>query len=181
MIASYLIKALLVGYYMTAAEKGEKMTWTDLINESVHTSDDIDIGDVDAVSRSFVVVKRGFVNVHYYYIPINKVEGWDGNILWLTIPEEKVVTKYEREDMPPDPSRYYVKDYPVYRTAYYPPLTIIPSKYVGTTYASTLPGGTITSGTVPSSDVSTLYKCDLCGELNIKTEDELSGHVRVKH
>ena len=52
MIASYLIKALLVGCYMTAAEKGEKMTWIDLINESVHTSDDIDIGDVDAVSRS---------------------------------------------------------------------------------------------------------------------------------
>ena len=48
----------------------------DLINESVHTSDDIDIGDILAVSRDFVVVKRGFVNVHYYYVPISKVEGW---------------------------------------------------------------------------------------------------------
>jgi precorrin isomerase len=39
--------------------------WIDLINESVHTSDDIDIGDIIAVSRDLVVVKRGFVNVHY--------------------------------------------------------------------------------------------------------------------
>ena len=51
-----------------------KSGWLDLINESIHTSDDIDIGDIDAVSRDFVVVKRGFVNVHYYYIPITKVE-----------------------------------------------------------------------------------------------------------
>jgi hypothetical protein len=58
-----------------------KRSWIDLINESVHTSDDGDIGDIDAVSRDFIVVKRGFVNVHYYYIPISKVEGWDGKVL----------------------------------------------------------------------------------------------------
>jgi putative aminopeptidase FrvX len=39
--------------------------WIDLLNESVHTSDDIDIGDIIAVSRDLVVVKRGFVNVQY--------------------------------------------------------------------------------------------------------------------
>jgi hypothetical protein len=39
--------------------------WKDLIDESVHTSDDIDIGDIEAVSKSFVVVKRGFINIHY--------------------------------------------------------------------------------------------------------------------
>jgi hypothetical protein len=42
----------------------------ELVNESVHTTDDIDIGDIDAVSRDFIVVKRGFVNMHYYCIPI---------------------------------------------------------------------------------------------------------------
>ena len=47
-----------------------------LIDESVHTYDDIDIGDVYAISRNFIVVKRGFVNIHYYYIPVKKVEGW---------------------------------------------------------------------------------------------------------
>jgi hypothetical protein len=74
----------------------EKIGWSDLINESVHTSDDIDIGDIYAVSRNFVVVMRGFVYVHYYYIPIKKIEGWDGNVLWLK-KTEKYVKKTMKE------------------------------------------------------------------------------------
>lgn len=74
-----------------------KTRWIDLINESVHTSDDADIGDIDAVSRDFVVVKRGFVNIHYYYIPLSKVEVWDGHVLWLKSTEDEVKGSYERE------------------------------------------------------------------------------------
>jgi hypothetical protein len=48
-----------------------------IIDESVHTSDDHDIGSAHAVSRHFLVVKRGIVHVHYYYIPVNRNEGWD--------------------------------------------------------------------------------------------------------
>jgi hypothetical protein len=33
---------------------------------------------------------RGFLNVHYYYIPIKTVEGWDENVLWVKITEEEV-------------------------------------------------------------------------------------------
>ncbi|HET6807821.1 MAG TPA: hypothetical protein VFH28_02065 [Nitrososphaera sp.] len=36
----------------------ENSSWTDLIGESVHTSDDQDIGDIEAVSRNFIVVKK---------------------------------------------------------------------------------------------------------------------------
>jgi hypothetical protein len=34
-------------------------SWTDLINEYVHTNDDVDLGDVEAVNSNFIVVKRG--------------------------------------------------------------------------------------------------------------------------
>ena len=105
--------------------------WIDLINESVHTSDDIDIGDILAINRDFVVVKRGFVNVHYYYIPISKVEGWDGHVLWLRITENEVKANYERDKIP-DPSRYYVKDYPTYTAEYYPELNHDPSEVYST-------------------------------------------------
>jgi hypothetical protein len=40
---------------MTKAVPSKK-SWVDLIGESVHTSDDVDIGDVDALSRDFVVI-----------------------------------------------------------------------------------------------------------------------------
>jgi hypothetical protein len=50
-----------------------------MIDQSVHTTHDVDIGDIDALSREFIVVKRGYLNEHYYYIPITKVEGWAKN------------------------------------------------------------------------------------------------------
>jgi hypothetical protein len=155
-----------------------------LINESVYTSDDIDIGDIDAVSRIFVVVKRGFVNTHYYYIPLTKVEGWDGNVLWLTIPEEKVVTKYEMED-PPDPLRYYVKDYPNYFTGYYPELAIIPPRFAmpSYSYATTTTHAASRAGTQQSAreDTQPLFICDLCSRSDFKSEDILADHVNAFH
>jgi hypothetical protein len=104
----------------------------DVTNESVHTSDDVDIGDIDAINRDFIVVKRGFIHIHYYYIPMGEVEGWDGNVVWLEITEDKLKKKYER-DSGPDPASYYIQDYPYekagpYTTSYFPRMPIIKAK-----------------------------------------------------
>ena len=159
-----------------------KSGWLDLINESVHTSDDIDIGDIEAVSRDFIVVKRGFVNVHYYYIPITKVEGWDSHVLWLRITENEVKANYERDKIP-NPSHYYVKDYPTYTTAYYPELIMLPPRYIRPVYGTTAPPYSlrteeITAKTEPS--IQDAYVCDLCNT-SFKTEEELSNHVGSQH
>jgi hypothetical protein len=153
----------------TKQEEQKKKGWIDLINESVHTSDDVDIGDIAAVSRDFIVVKRGFVNVHYYYIPIGKVEGWDGSILWLKIPEEYVKRNYERYVVP-DPSRYYVKDFPGY-TAIYPEVEVILPKY-------SRPVLYTTKNTTPEG--FRVYLCELC-QTAFDTEDNLSRHVSTSH
>ena len=105
----------------------EKRDWLSLINESVHTSDDVDIGEIYTVSRNFIVVKRGFVNIHYYYIPVIRVEGWDGDVLWLKVTEKEVREKYERNTSP-DPKQYYVNEFPYYTAAYYYPLPLIPRR-----------------------------------------------------
>jgi hypothetical protein len=162
----------------SSEENKEEKTWIGLIDESVHTFDDVDIGDIDAVSRDFVVVKRGFVKVHYYYIPISRVEGWDGHVLWLKITEEEVKRIYER-DLIPDPTRYYVKDYPAYSTSYYPELTMIPSRYTRPIYPSI--GAINSAKTAPVSNVPIIHKCDICGSSGFKTEDELSSHVKEMH
>jgi hypothetical protein len=164
---------------MSRNENEEEKTWIGLIDESVHTFDDVDIGDIEAVSRDFVVVKRGFVNVHYYYIPINKVEGWDGHVLWLKITEEEVKRNYER-DLIPDPTRYYIKDYPAYNTSHYPELTLIPSRYTRPIYPS-IDSIINSAKTAPITDVPIIHKCDICGSSGFKTEDELSYHVRSTH
>jgi hypothetical protein len=151
----------------SAQVKSKKKTWIDLIGESVYTDDDANIGDIDAVNRDFVVVRRGLINVQYYFIPITKVEGWDGNVLWLKLSEAEVVMKYQRDETLPHPSRYYIKDYPGYTTAYYPNLAIIRPRYSKPLYEPIV--------------LDNLYKCDLCGESNINTEDALGNHVRINH
>ena len=153
-----------------------KTGWMSLINESVHSSDDIDIGDIDAVSKDFIVVKRGYVNVHYYYIPISKVEGWDGHILWLKITENEVKEKYERDKIP-DPLQYYIKDYPYYTAAYpyyavgyYPELAMIPPRYIRPAFK--------TPSNLGDTKVSpVICRCDLC-EILFNSQDDLSGHVK---
>lgn len=120
---------------MTASinTRSRRKTVMDLLQESVHTSDDIDIGDIEAINKDMIVVKRGIRNVHYYYIPIDKVEGWDENIVWLTITEIEVKKGYERDEEP-IPPKYFINgqaydDINVnYTKAYFPELTIIPSK-----------------------------------------------------
>lgn len=150
----------------TVATKGH---WIELINESVHTTDDIDIGDIDAVSRDFIVVKRGYVNIHYYYIPISKVEGWDGHVLWLKIKEDEVKRNYQI-DIVPDPSRYYVKDYPYYNAAFYPKVIIIQPRYKRPVYT-----------TPPAPETPRTYICDLCKVATFSDEEELSKHIAEQH
>ena len=153
---------------MTISSDSSKMRWIDLINESVHSSDDIDIGDIDAVSRDFIVVKRGFVNVHYYYIPFSKVEGWDSQVVWLTITESEFKADYERDTIP-DPARYYVKDYPVYNSTSYPEVVMIQSRYKRPAFT-----------TSPSNKTSRIYKCDLC-DTSFRSDEELSNCVKTLH
>ena len=107
----------------------ERLEFIDLINESVHTSDDVDIGDIDGVNNHFIVVKKRHINTHYYYIPIIHLEGRDGNVLWFKMKEDIVKSRYKR-DKAPNAYRYYVRDYPYNSSNCYPLLKIISSKHI---------------------------------------------------
>lgn len=142
-------------------------TWFSIINESVHTLDDVDIGDIEALNKNFVVVKRGFVNVHYYYIPVNRVEGWDGSVLWLKSTESQVKENYER-NVEPDPFIYYVEEHKEFFMPY--TLPVIPPK--GLEHRSKERSGDY---------VPHLYKCPLCDKV-FPSEDDLTKHVEdVNH
>jgi hypothetical protein len=150
--------------------RSKKRSWIELMDEPVYASDDINIGNIIAVSRDFIVVKRGLKDIYYYYIPITKVQGWDGNVLWLKISEVEVVMKFQRDEAKPHPSKYYMKDYPRRSSSSYPRLEIFRPRY-------TQPS----DSEVNIQKAANLYECDLCGESNIKTEDDLSEHVRINH
>lgn len=155
----------------------QKIDWIDLINESVHTSDDIDIGDVYAVSRNFVVVMRGLINVHYYYIPIKNVEGWDGNVLWLKVTEKYVKDNYERYTLP-DPRRYKIKDNTYYKEVNdnYFLLPVIPPRYV----IPKPPNDQIYKESPSNNNPTITYTCDLCKQ-TLNSQDQLDKHIETRH
>ena len=171
---------------MSSISEDTKSSWMDVTNESVHTSDDIDIGDIEAINRDFVVVKRGYVHVHYYYIPMNKVEGWDGHVVWLKITENEVKRNYQR-DRDPDPSNYYIQghsyaDAKPFTTSYFPEMPIIEAK--GRTMPSITSIGKKTKaqalGAAAGQPTTTMHICALC-DAAFKSEEELSDHVSAKY
>ena len=127
-----------------------------------------DIGELNAVNENFIVVRRGFINVHHYYIPIHKIKGWDRDVLLLKITETEVKSKYEK-DVLPDPSRYRVKDYPYYDATNYPELLIVQPLHKKFIFIAP-----------PNPDMSPVYKCDLCNGTMLSGE-ELSKHISSQH
>jgi hypothetical protein len=151
---------------------GQPRSWFSMINESVHTSDDQDIGNVHAISRYFLVVKRGIIQVHYYYIPVNKIEGWDGHVLWLKVTEDEAKNNYRR-DKTPDSSTYYMSEYPDYSLtapsdfSFPSPLPLIPLKLSEFEKEATKS---------PAGNVPRVYNCPLCNEI-FQTNEDLGKHV----
>jgi hypothetical protein len=154
----------------------EPSSWTDLIGESVYTTDDQDIGDIEAVSRNFLVVKKGLVNIHRYYIPLHRVEGWDGKVVWLKIPEAAVKTNYER-DAAPDPYNYHYSSAP----------PVDPSNVVRR-FQINMPKippraqeeRPFLVSHESSGQDERIFPCNLCNG-TFKTDDELSSHVESSH
>ena len=154
----------------------EPSSWTDLISESVYTSDDQDIGDIEAVSRNFIVVKKGLVNIHRYYIPLHRVEGWDGKVVWIKIPEEEVKTNYER-DAAPDPYNYHYSSAPTVDPANVVRRFQINMPKIPPRAQEDRPF-LVSQGSTRQEDQVLL--CNLCNA-SFRTDDELSTHVESSH
>ena len=150
----------------------EPASWTDLIGESVHTSDDEDIGDIEAVSRDFIVVKKGIVSVRRYYVPLGRVEGWDGRAVWLKVSEDEAKRNYER-DAAPDPHSYHFSGAPTAEMSirnFQINMPKIPPKY-----REERPFVTSAAPEEPRT-----FRCGLCDSV-FRTGDELSSHVASSH
>ena len=120
------------------------------------------------------MVKQGLVNVRRYFIPVSKVEGWDGHVVWLKITEDEVKKNYKR-DHTPDPNYFYIQGYPCtktnkYTSAYFSKMPIIPEKSKIVTYTVS----------PTSTDKTSPYKCVLC-DAKFRSEDDLGNHISTEH
>ena len=151
-------------------------SWTDLIHEPVHTSDDEQLGHVEAVSRNFLVVKSGLVNVKRFYVPLTRVQGWDGKAIWLSVTDEEVATQY-RKDKRPDPYVYHYSS--AQQTEMSDSVTDfqLNMRRIDRVYVEDEP---FVTAEEPPEEEPITFPCDLC-DARFRSETELDDHVSNTH
>ena len=156
--------------------ESDPASWTELIHESVHTSDDEHLGDIEAINRNFMVVKKGLVNVHRFYVPLTKVKGWDGNAVWLKISETDANENYQK-DRRPDPHNYYFSTAQPTDPAKMVRGFQINMPKIDRTYEEEAPFVTAAN---ESTEEPNSFRCDLC-ENKFRSEDALDEHIAATH
>jgi hypothetical protein len=61
----------------------QSIDWNDVINKDARGSNDEDLGEVQEVEENYILVQRGMISKDKFYIPIDMVESYDGNICVL--------------------------------------------------------------------------------------------------
>ena len=74
--------------------RGQDIDWDDVIKKEARGINDEDLGEVQEVGDTYVLVQKGLINKEKYYIPQTEVESYDGNILRFKLSEEEIKDKY---------------------------------------------------------------------------------------
>jgi hypothetical protein len=80
-----------------------RINWNDVIKKEARGKNDEDLGKVQEVGDTYVLVQKGLISKEKFYIPQSEVEGYDGDVLRFKVSEDDVRNKY-LGDMPPSVS-----------------------------------------------------------------------------
>ncbi|TVP41895.1 YsnF/AvaK domain-containing protein [Candidatus Nitrosocosmicus arcticus] len=77
-----------------------KIDWNNVIKKEARGANGEDLGEVQEVSNGYVFVQKGFLNKQKFFIPQDKVESFDDNILRFNISKEEISNNYQRDIYP---------------------------------------------------------------------------------
>ena len=81
-------------------EEARNINWNEVIKREARGKNDEDLGEVQEVGDTYVLVQKGLINKEKFYIPQNEVESYDGDILRFRLSEEDIKSKYLRDSPP---------------------------------------------------------------------------------
>jgi uncharacterized protein (TIGR02271 family) len=88
----------------------QDINWDDVIKKEARGINDENLGEVQEVGDTYVLVQKGFINKEKFYVPQNEVESYDGDVLRFKLSEEEIKSKYSG-DSPPALNTNTEKDY----------------------------------------------------------------------
>ena len=80
----------------------QSMKWADVIKKEARSIKDEDLGEVQEIDESYVFIQRGTISKDKFFIPIDMIDRYDGNMLRFKISEEEMKTKYFHGSLPPE-------------------------------------------------------------------------------
>ena len=76
------------------------INWNEVIKREARGSNDEDFGEVQDVSNGYVFVQKGIFNKQKFFIPQEKAESYDGDILRFGISKEEAESIYQGDTFP---------------------------------------------------------------------------------
>ena len=79
------------------------INWNEVIKKEARGKNDEDLGEVQEIGDTYVLVQKGLINKERFYIPQDEVESYDGDVLRFKLSEDDIRSKY-LGDVPPSAS-----------------------------------------------------------------------------
>jgi uncharacterized protein (TIGR02271 family) len=74
--------------------------WNDVVKKEARGLNDENFGEVQEVSNGFVFVQKGIINKEKFFIPQDKVESYNGDVLRFGISYSEALSTYRGESYP---------------------------------------------------------------------------------
>jgi uncharacterized protein (TIGR02271 family) len=79
--------------------------WNDVVKKEARGLDDEDFGEFQEVSKGYVFVQKGIIDKKKFFIPQDKVESYDGEVLRFGISYDEALSTYQGESYPASSSQ----------------------------------------------------------------------------
>ncbi len=87
-----------------------KIRWNNVLYKEARGKNGSELGIVYEIENTYILTKKGTINAHRYYIPISKVEDFDGFVLKVNITEKELETYKETDGIK-------FKNYPLFKAS----------------------------------------------------------------
>jgi len=88
-------------YQVSSSESQQpKMSWDEVINKEVKTSDKEELGKIKSVGDYFVEVEDGVISKKHYFVPKKYLHEYDGDNVYSSLDKEQLKQKYQRDSPP---------------------------------------------------------------------------------
>jgi uncharacterized protein (TIGR02271 family) len=77
-----------------------KIDWNDVVKKEARGINNEDLGEVQEVTKDYVLVEKGVINKERFYIPRDMAVGYNGTILIFNISAEDAKNKFSKDSIP---------------------------------------------------------------------------------